>query len=171
MVHDCGSPAITVIHGGTPFSLISYAEPSDSEAQRAEKVWHKYVHINGGVYYYHPVKRIITENDVEDPRWRNAILAIHKKYMETYEYNGVFVSGHVDDDAEVVIRYVGADDDELPELSTTSASDDEDDEKSDDSVDFEVPAESFFVCHKTSSEVRCPEEGPGKCEPRHTDFY
>lgn len=99
--------------------------------------WKRYVHINGGVYYHHAERGIITERDVSEESDQEAVLEDWEEFVEISRDNGMI--NFVTPDTDVVLRY-------LP----CEAGSDEDVEEA-----LEV-AEAFFVCYTDASEVKCP---------------
>ena len=129
-VAEAGSSAFpTYVHGCTPVSPLSGG-------------WRRYVHINGGVYYYHAERRIVTERDVSEIGDQDAVIEDWKDFLQISEDNGL--THYVTADADIVLRY-------LPGLSDSGEYDGE----------LEL-AEAFFVCYSDASEVKCPRVGKGE---------
>ena len=119
----------THVFGCTPVDILSNG-------------WKRYVHINGGVYYYHAERRIITERDVASHADQEVVLEDWKEFLETSRQSGMI--RHVTPDADVVLRY-------LPSVSGSEEGDED---------ELEL-AEAFFVCYSNASEVKCPHVGQG----------
>lgn len=120
---------LTHVHGCTPVFPLSGG-------------WARYVHINGGVYYYNAERRIITERDVSAASDQHAVLKDWKEFMQTSRDNDML--RYVTPDADAVLRY-------LPGLSDSG--------EYDESLEL---AEAFFICYSDASEVKCPRVGNGE---------
>ena len=97
--------------------------------------WKRFVHINGGVYFYHPRYRLITDNDITDARWRGVIETAWADYRRECRSDGSI--RFLLDDADIVIRYFtdASQDDAIPD------------------PDEEDP-EVYFLSHSEGSETR-----------------
>lgn len=102
--------------------------------------WTRYVHVNGGIYFYHSQRRILTDNNMVKARWRTVVETAWDEWTQAYEEDGLMA--FVPPDADIILRYgYGAcRDDELPEPG-------------------DLP-EMFFVSHKDGTEIR-QSSGPG----------
>ncbi|KIP06152.1 hypothetical protein PHLGIDRAFT_469066 [Phlebiopsis gigantea 11061_1 CR5-6] len=128
---------ITHAHGCTPVYPLSGG-------------WTRYVHINGGVYYYHAELRVITERDVSETGDQNIVLEDWKDFLQSTRDNGMI--RYVTSDADAVLRY-------LPSLSDSGEYDGE----------LEL-AEAFFVCYSDASEVKCPRAGKEDISVQHDTY-
>ncbi|KAJ3531425.1 hypothetical protein NM688_g7576 [Phlebia brevispora] len=84
--------------------------------------WVRYTHINGGVYFYHAQRRIITDNNMYNPRWRHVVESAWKQWMRAYEEDGILA--YVPDEADVVMFFVAYEDGtEIRQASSDSGPD------------------------------------------------
>lgn len=72
-------------------------------ASRAPGGWERYVHINGGVYFHHAGRRIITDNDMDDSRWREVVEQAGDEFRR--DCRRLKIDEYVHDDADIIIRY------------------------------------------------------------------
>lgn len=51
--------------------------------------WIKYIHLDGGSYFYHPTSRIITEDDMENPEHLRSVEEIHEEFLGVLNADGI----------------------------------------------------------------------------------
>lgn len=99
--------------------------------------WTRYVHINGGVYYYHAQNGLITECDVTKECFRDAVLKEFDDFMAEGEDYSMVNSTNAGRNRDAVLWFDEVDEMEMEQVAG--------------GLDL---VQAFFVCHEHKSESR-----------------